>query len=595
MAASPESILEALPVAVYTTDAEGRITFYNQAAADLWGVRPSPESLWCGSWRLFHINGEPLRHEQCPMAVAVREGRSVRGIDAVLERPDGTRVPFRPFPTPLRDDTGRVIGAINTLIDLTNSQRAETDAARLAAIVSSSDDAIVSKRLDGTIVSWNAGAERIFGYTADEMIGKSILTIIPPERQDEEKHIIVKLTRGERIEHFETVRVGKQGRRIDLSVTVSPVRDSSGRIVGASKVARDIGERRRAEETQRLLINELNHRIMNTLATVQAIAGQSLRRSPSPEAFVTSFNGRIQALANAHSLLTAGVFQGAELQRLVHDQLLLGPADAARISCSGPSLILEPETALPLALLLHELGANARMHGALSMPSGTVSVTWELRSNGARTLLLNWKERGGPDVIAPAARGFGTTLIEQSLRPHGGSAEIRYAKDGVTCLVSLPLPEMKLPVEPHRPHTPALVSVSVAASGIEGVRVLVVEDEALIGMVLDEHLAEAGCVVVGLAQTVQAASAMIESCNFDVALLDGNLGGRPVDALAAQLTQKGVPFAFVTGYGREGLPVAFRTAPIVGKPFTQEQIVAAVSQLVTRDESIAPLRPRQGE
>src|SRR5712692_7474160 len=169
-------LLELLPVAVYTTDAGGRITFYNEAAADLWGHRPElGNSQWCGSWRLYWPDGRPLPHDECPMAVALKEGRPVRGVEAVAERPDGTRVPFLPYPTPLKDASGRVIGAINLLVDLGERKHAELEAARLAAIVASSDDAIISKTLDGCITSWNAGATHIFGYEANEMIGQPII------------------------------------------------------------------------------------------------------------------------------------------------------------------------------------------------------------------------------------------------------------------------------------------------------------------------------------------------------------------------------------------------------------------------------------
>jgi PAS domain S-box-containing protein len=180
MTPGPE-ILEALPVAVYITDAEGRITFYNQAAADLWGHRPKlGTDFWCGSWRLYWPDGAPMAHHECPMATAIKEGRPIRDIEAVLERPDGARVPFRPYPTPLKDESGRVIGAINLLIDATDLKQAEIESARLAAIVVSSDDAIVGKTLDGCVTSWNAGATRIFGYEPKEMIGQSIIKITPP-------------------------------------------------------------------------------------------------------------------------------------------------------------------------------------------------------------------------------------------------------------------------------------------------------------------------------------------------------------------------------------------------------------------------------
>src|SRR6185295_4703897 len=131
------------------------------------------------------------------------------------------------------------------LVDLTDRDRGRTDSARLAAIVSSSDDAIISKTLDGTITSWNAGAERIFGYKPEEIVGQNILRLIPTELRHEEKEIVGRLSRGERIEHYETVRVAKDGRRVDISLTVSPMRDASGSVVGASKVARDVTERKR--------------------------------------------------------------------------------------------------------------------------------------------------------------------------------------------------------------------------------------------------------------------------------------------------------------------------------------------------------------
>src|SRR5215475_5402641 len=241
-------LLEALPVAVYTTDAEGRITFYNRAAAELWGHHPElGSSQWCGSWRLYWPDGRPLPHGECPMAIALKEGREVRGEAAIAERPDGTRVRFMPYPTPLRDASGRLVGALNLLMDVTERHDSELESARLAAIVVSSDDAIISKTLDGRITSWNAGATRIFGYEASEMIGESILRIIPPELHGEEREILARLRRGER--------------------TVSPLRDRSGRVVGASKVGLDITDRKRAEKMQRVLTDELAHRVKNTLAT----------------------------------------------------------------------------------------------------------------------------------------------------------------------------------------------------------------------------------------------------------------------------------------------------------------------------------------
>jgi PAS domain S-box-containing protein len=247
-------LLEALPAAVYTIDAEGRITFFNEAAADLWGCRPElGKSEWCGSWRLFWPDGRPMRHDECPMAVALKEGRPIRGAEAAAGRPDGTRVPFLAYPTPLRDRSGALTGAVNTLIDITERKRNEEFEQQFAAIVESSNDAILSEDLDGIIKTWNPGAKRVFGYTAEEVIGKPITLLIPIDRHGEESDILSRIRRGERIDYYETVRRRKDGSLIEISVTASPLKNAEGRIIGASKIARDITERRRTEQLTRRL------------------------------------------------------------------------------------------------------------------------------------------------------------------------------------------------------------------------------------------------------------------------------------------------------------------------------------------------------
>ena len=255
-------IVEALPAALYTTDVEGRITYFNEAAATLWGRRPRiGEDWWCGSWQLFWPDGTPMAHDECPMAQTLKTGKPVRGAEAVAKRPDGSTYPFIPYPTPLFDADGTLIGALNLLVDISDRKRDEDAAQCLAAIVTSSDDAIISKTLQGVITSWNAGAKRLFGYDEDEIVGRSILTLIPEDRHAEEREIISRIRAGERVEHYETVRRRKDGSLVDLSLTVSPIKRSDGTIVGASKIARDITDRKRAEATlarQAHRLEELN-------------------------------------------------------------------------------------------------------------------------------------------------------------------------------------------------------------------------------------------------------------------------------------------------------------------------------------------------
>jgi PAS domain S-box-containing protein len=596
-------LLEALPVAIYMTDAEGRITYFNQAAADLWGHRPElGEDRWCGSWRLYWPDGRPLPHDECPMAIALKEGRAVRGVEAILERPDGRRVRFCPYPTPLRDASGRITGAINLLMDVTDRHQAGLESALLAAIVTSSDDAIVSKTLDGRVTSWNSGAERIFGYRADEMIGQPITRIIPLELHDQETEILAKIRRGERIQHYETERVAKDGRRVDISLSVSPVCDESGQVIGASKVGRDISERKRAEKLQRLLTEELNHRVRNTLATVQAIASQSQRVARSPGDFVLSFNGRVQALARAHDLLIRNAFQSAEVMDLVREQVLLGGADDKRISCSGPLLMLDAQTAMHLALVMHELGTNARKYGALSVAKGRLTVSWAMRSRNGREFLLHWSESGGPRVTVPSGSGFGTSLIEHTVQAHGGEAFIQYGAEGVSCEIRLPLageaPQALPASEETRAAAPraevrhSLREMDIDQCSLRGNRILVVEDEPLVSMDIEASLSAAGCEVVGPASKLDQAMALAER-DCDAALVDANLAGHPVDELVAMLKRRNIPFAFVTGYGRESLPRECRDAAMLAKPFGCEQLLAVVAQLLQGGARVIPLRQKR--
>jgi PAS domain S-box-containing protein len=245
---SATDFFENLPVAFYTCDKDGRITSYNQTAAKLWGREPEiGKDMWCGSWKIFNPDGSALPLDTCPMARTLKEGIPIEGVEIIVQRPDGTRRNVLPYPLPIFDEKGLIAGATNTLIDITEQKKSEEKQAMLAAIVESSDDAIVSKTLDGIITSWNKAAERLFGYTEQEIIGKHITTLIPLLRQQEEQLIIGKVRNNESFDHFETIRVTKTGEEIPVSLTVSPIRDNKGHIIGASKIVRDISQRKSTE------------------------------------------------------------------------------------------------------------------------------------------------------------------------------------------------------------------------------------------------------------------------------------------------------------------------------------------------------------
>ena len=253
-------LLEALPVGAYTCDAEGLITYFNPRAVEAWGRAPKlndPVERFCGSFRLCSTDGTPISHDQCWMALAIKEDKVYEGREVVIERPDGSRLTALAHVNPIHNAAGELLGAVNLVVDITDRKQAEAAMAQIASIVESSDDAIISKDLNGIIVSWNRGAEKLFGYTAAEVIGKPVVMLIPPDRVDEESQIIERIRRGGQIDHYETVRRCKEGREIDVSLTVSPIRDKTGKVIGASKIARDITERKRIEiEREILLLKE---------------------------------------------------------------------------------------------------------------------------------------------------------------------------------------------------------------------------------------------------------------------------------------------------------------------------------------------------
>ncbi|HEX5653106.1 MAG TPA: PAS domain S-box protein [Chitinophagaceae bacterium] len=240
LASLMQQVVQGLPAAAYICDTEGRINFYNQAARELWGGAPSVNARWCGAWKLYDLKGNQLAPESLAMSRLLNKDQATGETELIIERPDHSRRTVYSRPQPLFDDLGNLSGTVNILFDITEKKIAEENTARLAAIVESSVDAIISKTLEGIITSWNHSAQKLFGYTAEEMIGQPITFLIPPDRLEEETLIINRIRKGERVESFDTLRMTKDGRLIDISLTISPIRDPRGNIIGASKIARDI-------------------------------------------------------------------------------------------------------------------------------------------------------------------------------------------------------------------------------------------------------------------------------------------------------------------------------------------------------------------
>jgi PAS domain S-box-containing protein len=304
----------------------------------------------------------------------------------------------------------------------------------LAAIVESSDDVIVSKNLDGVITSWNRGAERVFGYSAAEVVGQPITIVIPQDRLDEERTILTRIRRGERIDHFETVRQHKHGNLIHVSLSVSPIKDAAGKIVGASKIARDVTEQKRAQELIATLAREAEHRSKNMLANVQAAV--NLSHGDTPDALKQAIAGRIQALANVHSLFVESRWIGAELATIATQELApYAEEDETRVRIEGQPVLLEPNTAQAIAVTLHELATNAAKYGSLSAGHGQIALTWQHRDDGR--LILRWTETGGPPVKPPTRQGFGSRVIDRLIGQLNGEVRFDWRPQGLVCEIGV--------------------------------------------------------------------------------------------------------------------------------------------------------------
>ena len=352
---------------------------------------------------------------------------------------------MRPYLT-----TNNVVdGVVLTFVDITESQQLNNEHARLAAIVNSSRDAIFGFSLDERISSWNASAERIFGLSAHEVVGQPLSLLLPPDPSDDTRKFFVSHERPLRLAEFEMTWKRPDGESVPLAISYSPVCDHDGVLFAGKLIARDITERVRAARHTELMMAELNHRVKNTLATVQAIAHQTVVNAPDLETFKESFLARLLALSHTHNLLARDAWTGAPLSGIVNNELAPYRHDSGarandkRVQLLGDEISLQPKQALALSMALHELATNAGKYGSLSVPEGQVTVTWETRSKGQRPwLYLRWMETGGPAVEPPTRRGFGSRLIEEGV-PYELDGEVahEFPRSGVICTIDVPLEE----------------------------------------------------------------------------------------------------------------------------------------------------------
>jgi PAS domain S-box-containing protein len=424
VASSADAILGKTPA--------GGIQSWNAACERLFG-RTAEEMI---GQSVSELIPSELWQEEKSILARVASGEQIENYETVRLARSGRPIEVSIALSPICDGTGTVIGISSVIRDISQKKRAERGAAMLAAIVASTSDGVISKSLDGTVTSWNNSAERILGYAEAEMLNQSIRRIIPSERQSEEDRILATVGRGEMIDNFETVRVRKDGTLIDVSVTVSPVRDSKGDVIGASKILRDIRDKRQTQQQLRDLLAEVNHRSKNLLSLVQAIARQMTRHGK--ELDLDRFLERLQAIASNQDLLIQNDWRFILLDELVRSQLrTFGDAVGNRITIAGPHVELTPEAAQSIGMAVHELATNAAKYGALSNDEGRIDINW---SRSVDRFGMHWIETGGPRVSPPERTGFGSRVISDMVKLSlDGTVAVLFQPSGLSWQISCPL------------------------------------------------------------------------------------------------------------------------------------------------------------
>ena len=588
------AILASVSDAVVVSDADGAVMLMNPAAERLTG--------WTGDEAagrpfedVFRLIDYTTREPTPSIVQAVREsGDAVRPDQPfVLVARDGTETMIEHTASPVPGSDGdHGAGVVAVFRDITEQRRLAIAARRLAAIVESSDDAIVSKDLNGIVATWNEGAERIFGYSADEMIGQPILRIVPPERDDEEPRILERIRRGERVDHYETVRVRKDGTRITVSVTISPVKDPQGRIVGASKVARDITREkalrdeleqrvmelretdRRKDEFLAMLAHELRNplgAITNAVHVMEVANDEALR-----ERTVEVLRRQVQHQARIVnelldvSRITRGLvelhFGEIDVVKLVRDAAVdyQGSFEQERIALTvetpdAPIFVRADNTRL--AQVLGNLLNNS---AKFTDPGGHVTIGVREIDEGSRVEITVIDDGVGiePDLLphvfesfshgdrtlarSRGGLGLGLAIVKGLVQLHGGEVDVSSEgeRQGTTVRVRLPALQQRAAVDAgDRAHR-----------GRRGLRILIVEDQPDAAEMLRALLEHHGHEVL-VAFTGTDGVRMAREHHPDVVLCDLGLPGMDGYEVAAALRTApgGAPqrLVAVTGYGQE--------------------------------------------
>lgn len=449
-----DEILEAVPIATCICDAAGHILQYNRRAVALWGRAPEPgqtHDAFVAQCRFYGSDG--AEHPRSRLAEALRTQKSIRDEEVLVERADGTLVAILINVDPLFNTHGKLIGAIYCFQDVTDRKRVmqaldqsqqdlRQQRERWNATYEHAAIGIVEVDAEGRFLRVNEAICSITGSSREELLGSRLYVQTHPGDRDVDRDLYRRQVAGEiGFYSIEKRFLRKDGRMIWIAVRSSTVRDIDGSFLYGVRVVQDVTDRKEAEARQKLLIDELNHRVKNTLATVQSLATQTARGTDSPVAFRQAFEGRLIALSQAHDQLTRRHWKSADLHDIVTGATapyLTRSRD--QVALEGEPLTVTPRVALTLALAMHELSTNAAKYGALSVPEGRIAIRWHVQRGTAPILRIEWRERGGPEVRAPSKLGFGSRFIEGSVAAElQGKARLDFDAAGLRCTMEIPV------------------------------------------------------------------------------------------------------------------------------------------------------------
>jgi len=531
-------------------------------------------------------------------AIHISEADSLRGYDCGAV----DYVPVPVVPEVLRAKV-RVFADLHRktrMLEEFNRELESRVAERTAALAASAARLMESERgrslalAAGNMGSWeydltnntwhlDEGQYRIFGLEPDDKppTDKFVRSLFRDEDWQKMLQSLYGATSQQRSFQSELRLIRGNGEARWCVVTAAVTFDAHDKAQRVSGVTVDITERKEAELKQTLLAREVDHRARNALAVVQAIV--RLGRARTIEDYISGVEGRVRALARSHELLSQSRWQGADIHRLVEEEFApYQSRDRRRAHLEGPAIILPPDKAQSIALIVHELATNAVKYGALSGKAGHVDFRWELRDG---QLKLTWTETGGPGAPVPDTKGFGTRIIEASLnKGRGDNASFIWRPEGLRC-------EIALSLSPQRDETPEVAETPTVVKAADGDKphILVVEDEGLVGALTSELIEQMGYAALGPCIDMGEAMATMRRNRIDGAVLDVNLGGELVFPLAKVLADRAIPLVFLTGYEKSAVADGFEEFPILQKPIAADELRTVLALMLSPTPRTDPI------